>query len=181
MASRRVSMLTNNKYVQPLKLLFNSKKLIAPNSAYTSILTKPDFVRPSKKDLKLKSWLRFNSETFDGIQVFAALIENGKLRSLAECSFSIYLIDAENNWSQTFLASVDGVSVDGVNFSATFSESDLSPAFLTGELTFKMEAKAKRFSKNYSDVSFFNHIGIYDSLVRLKNELEFLDISKVDE
>jgi len=181
MASRRVMMLTNNQYVQPLKLSFNNKKVITPNAAYNSIVTKVSFEKPTDKDFKVKAWMRFNSDTFDGVQMIGSLFRGKSAKTIASCTFRIYSVNVDNTWAETLLVTVAGSNVGGNKFSASTPESSLAPTALTGELTYKMEVELTRLGKTYTDAFYFNHIGIYDSFIRLKNDVEFLDITKLDE
>jgi hypothetical protein len=181
MASRRVAMLTNNQYVQPLKLSFNNKKVITPNAAYNSIVTKVSFEKPTNKDFKVKAWLRFNSDTLDGVQMIGSLVRGKSTKSIANCTFKIYSIDVTDTWEETLLVTLSGNPINGNKFSASTPETSLAPTSLTGELSYKMEVEVTRLGKTYSEVFYFNHIGIYDSFVRLKSDVDFLDITKLDE
>lgn len=180
MASRKVTMLTNNQYVQPLKASFNNKKVITPNAAYNSIVTKVTYEKPQKRDYQVKAWLRFNSDTFDGVQLVGSLVRGKDTKTIAGCTFKVYSIDLSNSWVETLRTTVSGTAISGNRFSASVLESALAPADLTGEITYKIEVDITRLGKTYSDVFYFNHLGIYDSFIRLKNDVEFLDITKKD-
>jgi len=180
MASRKVTMLTNNQYVQPLKASFNNKKVITPNAAYNSIVTKVTYEKPQKRDYQVKAWLRFNSDTFDGVQLVGSLVRGKDTKAIAGCTFKVYSIDLSNSWVETLRTTVSGTAISGNRFSASVLESALAPADLTGEITYKIEVDITRLGKTYSDVFYFNHLGIYDSFIRLKNDVEFLDITKKD-
>jgi hypothetical protein len=180
MASRKVMMLANNQYVQPLKLSFNNKKVITPNAAYNSIVTKVSFEKPQNKDYKVKAWLRFNSNTFDGVQLVGSLVRGIDTKTIAGCTFKIYSIDLTDSWVETLHTTVSGTAISGNRFSANVLGAALAPADLTGEITYKIEVTVTRLGKSYSDVFYFNHLGIYDSFIRLKNDVEFLDITKKD-
>ena len=181
MASRRVTMLTNSQYVQPLKVSFNNKKVIAAGAAYNSIVTKVSYEKPQKRDYKVKAWLRFNSNTFDGVQLVGSLVRGKDTKTIAGCTFKVYSIDLTNSWVETLRTTVSGTSIPGNRFSASVLEAAIAPASLTGEMTYKIEVDVTRLGKLYSDVFYFNHLGIYDSFIRLKNDVEFLDITKLDE
>ena len=181
MASRRVMMLTNNQYVQPLKVSFNNKKVITPNAAYNSIVTKSSFEKLSNKDFKIKAWMRFNSDTFDGVQMVGSLFRGKNAKTSASCTFRIYSVDVDNTWAETLLVTATGSDVGGNKFSASTPESSLAPTALTGELTYKMEVEITRLGKTYTDAFYFNHIGIYDTTVRLRKRIDFLAITKLDE
>ena len=181
MASRRVTMLTNNQYIQPLKVSFNNKKVITPNASYNSIVTKVSFEKPQNKDYKVKAWLRFNSNTFNGVQLVSSLVRGKDAKIIAGCTFKVYSIDLTDAWVETLRTTVSGTAISGNRFSASVLEAALAPADLTGEITYKIEVIITRLGKTYSDIFYFNHLGIYDSFIRLKNDVEFLDITKLDE
>lgn len=180
MANRRVMMLTNNQYVQPLKVSFNNKKVITPSAAYNSVVTKVTYEKPQKRDYQVKAWLRFNSDTFDGVQLVGSLVRGKDTKTIAGCTFKVYSIDLTNSWIETLCTTVSGTAISGNRFSASVLESALAPADLAGEITYKIEVNITRLGKMYSDVFYFNHLGIYDSFIRLKNDVEFLSITKKD-
>lgn len=181
MASRRIKLTINNKYVQPLKLGFKNKHIVSLCNDYNSIMTKVSHRSVSDSDYSIKAWLKFNTNTFDGIQMFAGLMKNKQFKSIGSCTFKIYSISVDDNWTETLLVTSAGSVMPDGRFKATATESSLSPAELTGEITFKMEVDITRANKNYNEVYFFNHVGIYDSFIKLKQEVEFLDITKLDE
>jgi len=181
MASRKVKMTLNNKYVQPLKLCFKNRHVLSPSSSYNSIVTKISHRACTDQDYKVKAWMRFNSNTFDGIQMIAGLQKGKRFKSIASCTFKIYAFSVDDLWSETLLVTANGSALPDGRFQATATESTLSPVSLDGEITFKLEVDIERSGKTYTDTYYFNHIGIYDSFIRLKQNVEFLDITKLDE
>lgn len=179
MASRRIKMLTNNNYTQPLKICFKRKMVVCPNSAYNSILVKYNH-KPCTDDFKIQSWAKFDAENFDGIQVFAGLFKNKGFKSAASCTFSIYSISVDDNWVETLLSTQSGTALGDGRFRGIFNEASLNPAEQTGEITFKLEVELTRLGKTYSETYFFNHLGIYGSFIRLSQEVDFLSITKKD-
>jgi hypothetical protein len=174
-------MLTNNHYVQPLKLAFFNRKVIAPGAAYNSLITKPTYERPQFRDYKIKAWMRFNSNTFDGAQLIASLVLDNKFKSIGSCTFKLYSIDPSSNWTETLRATLPGTALSPSRFAVDVSEALVLPADFTGELTYRLEVELTRYAKVYRDTFYFNHVGIYGSLISLKNKVEFLDITKLDE
>jgi hypothetical protein len=174
-------MLTNNQYVQPLKTSFNNKKVIAAGAAYNSIVTKVSYEKPRKRDYEIRAWLRFNADTFDGVQLVGSLVRGNDTKTIAGCTFKVYSIDLTNSWAETLRATVSGTAISGNRFSASVLEAALAPASPTGEITYKVEVEVTRLGKLYSDVFYVNHVGIYDSFIRLKKNVEFLELTKLDE
>jgi hypothetical protein len=113
--------------------------------------------------------------------MIGSLFRGKSAKTIASCTFRIYSVNVDNTWAETLLVTVAGSNVGGNKFSASTPESSLAPTALTGELTYKMEVELTRLGKTYTDAFYFNHVGIYDSFIRLKNDVEFLDITKLDE
>jgi hypothetical protein len=174
-------MLTNNHYVQPLKVGFKNKMVLTPNASYNSVVVNLKHRASQESTFLVKAWLRFNSNTFDGVQMVGSLVKGRDAKTIAGCTFKIYSMDVTDTWAETLLVTASGTAISNNKFSASAPESALAPTTLTGELTYKMEVTITRLGKTYSDIFYFNHIGIYDSFIRLKNDVEFLDITKLDE
>jgi hypothetical protein len=180
MATRRIKMLTNNNYTQPLKVCFKNKMVITPNAAYNSIVTNVKHRACSATNLKLQSWAKFDAENFDGIQVVAGLLKNKSIRSAASCTFKVYSISVDDNWTETLLSTQSGIAMGDGRFKAMFSEVNLAPSEQTGEVSFKLEVEMNRLGQTYNETYFFNHLGIYGSFIRLSQEVDFLSITKKD-
>jgi len=181
MATRRVKSTVNNQYTQPLKLGLRRKLVIAPGCDYISVLLSQKYRSSSPFDIKANVWAKFNTQTFDGIQLVAWLSDQEfNDKSSASCTFNIYYISADNNWDATIIATVSGTA-NGQKWTATCDQSTLGPANeLSGERTLLVESVLNRLSKTYKNRSYVNHLGIYDSLIRLKNDLEFVKVTKMD-
>jgi hypothetical protein len=180
MATRRIKMLTNNNYTQPLKVCFKKKVVITPNAAYNSIVTNVKHRACPTDDFKIQSWAKFDAENFDGIQVFAGLFKRKSFGSAASCTFKIYSISVDDNWTETLLSTQSGTALGDGRFRGIFNEASLNPVEQTGEITFKLEVELTRLGKTYSETYFFNHLGIYGSFIRLSQEVDFLSITKKD-
>jgi len=122
---------------------------------------------------------KFNADSFDGLSIEVRLLRNGELTSSVVDSISLYEVDNETfdkNFIAEFLPTLTGQS-----WVVSIPESGISPVEITGEKTFYVECVVKRQRKSYRISKYFNHIGIYDSFFRLKQEVDFLDITKLDE
>lgn len=182
MASRRIKSTVNNKYIQPLKLKTGRKLVISPNSDYNSILFTKKHKAFDERSLKVKVWSKFNAQNFDGIHMVAGLYgDNERKINSASCVFNVYYIDADSNWNESFIFSGNASLVNGRwVLPATQVDLGLSNE-LDGERSLRIEATISRFGKQYKSSVYVNHLGIFDSLFRLKEEVEFLAITKEDE
>ena len=52
---------------------------------------------------------------------------------------------------------------------------------MDGDTTLMIEGVAIRSGVTYRDRIYVNHLGVYDSIIRLRNAVDFLDITKLDE
>jgi hypothetical protein len=125
--------------------------------------------------------MKFNSNTFDGVQIVAGLLKIKRFISIASCTFKIYSVSVDNLWTENLITTISGNNLGDNRFSAIVSQSVINPVELSGDITFKLEVDITRLNKTYSESFFFNHLGIYDSFLRLKQDVEYLDITKLDE
>lgn len=177
MATRRVKMLTNNSYIQTLKVGFK-KKLVLTSGGYNSIVTK---ITQKKSEYKLQIWAKFNASTFDGLQFFAGLTKDGySFATAGSCTFKLYSISIDDNWTETLIATIPGTALPDKRWKASVSQAVLNPVDTTGEVSFRLHVEMGRVNKTYSEIYFFNHLGIYGSFIRLSQEVDFLGITKKD-
>lgn len=144
--------------------------LFGPGSAFTSSIS------------NLKVAAEFNKNTFDSIR-FAAYLYNpvsGTVSNTATVTFNVYLITGPQ-WTEQLVASFSGIQTYNNYFFSDVNTSALSAVDFFGGDTIMVEAVATRLTETYRDRIYINHLGIYDNVTRLRQDVEFLDISKVDE
>jgi len=179
MAARRIKATINSSYVQPLKLQMGNI-VLSMNNHYNSILTRQSQSKPS---YELDLWTKFAANTFDGIQIQARLLRNKEeIVEAKEVIFSIYSISTDNLWTKTLLYTSPGSQQSDGTFTLLATGTNLGPSVdLDGEITLFIEARSQRLKKQYYCSKYFNHLGCYDSIVRLRQETEFLFVTKKDE
>jgi hypothetical protein len=178
MAARRIKATVNNSYVQPLKLRTGRKLVVAPNNDYTSIVFTKAHRSVNPRDYSLLLAAKFNTVDFDGIHIVAELSRESQALQIGSGTFDIYSISLDGTWTETFLSTVSG-SVAGSRITAAVPQSALPE--LDGEVTLAVKCSVQRQSDTYTNKIYVNHLGTYDSIVRLRQDVEFLDITKVDE
>jgi hypothetical protein len=176
--ARRVQMLNNLNFIQALKLRFFNKKVV---SSHNQILTKLGFVKSTNKDYKIRSWAKFNSDSLDGMQFIAALTHETNIKQCASCTFRVYAISIDDNWTETLLTTLSGTQLPDGRFKASISEAGLNPVELTGEVSFRIEVDLVRQTKTFKDYFYLNHIGIFGEVFVLKKNVTFLELTKLDE
>lgn len=133
-------------------------------------------------DLEIKIAVQFNTQSFDGIKVIAYLYESktGNIASLGTCTFSVYKVISPN-WEDQLINSFSGTLLPNSYMYKEITEADLLGLSLDGETTLMIEATGIRLGSVFRNRIYINHLGIYDSFLRLKQDVEWLDISKLDE
>lgn len=154
--------------------------VITPNVDYNSILLKNTHERSSNKDYSVKLWGKFDTVNFDGIQLMCYLHKKEEILQTSECTFKVYKVEP-NSWDESFL--FENVGVYSTNkFVLSVTQAQLGvTAELDGDYTLAIEASIKRGTKAFKSKIYLNHLGVYDSIFRLRQDVEFLDITKVDE
>lgn len=144
--------------------------LFGPNSAL------------SNSSLQIKIAAQFNTDSFDGIKLIAYLCEaqTGTVSSLGTCTFNIYKVTSPN-WEDEFISSFSGTVLPNSYMYKELSEIDLNGLQLDGETTLMIEVTGVRLGSVYRNRIYVNHLGVYDSIIRIKQDVEWLDISKLDE
>lgn len=180
MANRRIKATINNQYVQPLKLRTGRKLVVTPAANYNSILftLKHRAINPSDYDVRLAA--KFNSSNFDGIYITSMITRQGGSVTASDCAFEVYGISNDSLWTETLLTTVNGVA-DGSRFIASVPASAFSSIELDGSTSLSVKAVLNRQSDTFTNKIYVNHLGIFESLFLLKQEVEFLDLTKLDE
>lgn len=181
MATRRIRSTINNKYTQPLKLRMGRKIVLTPGCDYNCVLFTQRHRAFDIKNQRISLWAKFNTNTFDGIQIVAWLEGNdGDAISSGSCQFKVYYLDVTDNWSQSLIFTGSGTA-SGLKWVASPNQASLGPTNdFSGSRTIMVEASILKWGQLYTKKVYVNHLGIYNSFVRLKNDVEFLDISKAD-
>lgn len=180
MATRRIKMLISNTYTQTLKTCFRKKLVLVSGAGYNSIVTKLTHRSCEKTDYQVKAWAKFDASSFDGLQFFAGLLKGKSFRTAASCTFKLFSVSIDDNWTETLIATIPGTPLSDGRWKGSITQSLLNPIDTTGEISFKIQVDLTRLGKEYSEVYFFNHLGIYGSFIRLSQEVDFLSITKKD-
>lgn len=182
MASRRIKATLNNKYTQPLKLRMGRKLVLTLNCDYNSVLfTQAHRVSPTN-DYQLRVLAKFAQDNFDGIHIKSYIEKDTEIMQSANHTFDIYTVATDSNWAETFVVSKAGTILPDGSFKCSVTASDFPPSIsIDGELTLAIRTRCSRQNSKFAKKIYVNHLGIYDSVVRLRQDVEFLDITKLDE
>lgn len=182
MASRRVYPLVSNHWHQNLKMsVFKNKQILNQSSDYTCLLVKPSFRPQTENSYSLKSWAKFETVNFDGINLITGLYKYGKLKSIGSCVFRVFAESTDSLWNEVLIATVSGTAISDGRFKADVAESVFGSLYLDGEITLRIEVDVVRQDSTFKDVFYVNHVGIYGSFFLLKKDVKFLELTKLDE
>ncbi len=180
MAITRKFVSQNQEECQILKMDANQPFLVNKSKEWQFLLGPNSELTNSALQIKIAA--QFNTETFDGLKIIAYLYEDtsGSVSSLGTCTFSVYKVESPT-WKDTFILNSSGSILPNNYFYKEFTESDLGGLSLDGETTLMIEAVGIRLGRVYRNRIYVNHLGVYDSILRLRQDVEWLDLSKVDE
>lgn len=144
--------------------------LFGPNSTLSS----------SNQIIKITA--RFDDVTFNNLKVIAYLYDqqNSSIANAANCEFKFYRI-VTPDWSESLVTTLSGTKLITNYFYLNPLLSVLSPIDFFGGDTLMIEATIIRLGVTYRDRVYINHLGIYDNVSRLRQDVEFLDVTKLDE
>jgi hypothetical protein len=136
----------------------------------------------SNSALEIKIAARYDDNTFNNIKVVAYLYEtqNAAVGNAASCQFKIFKVNLPD-WTETLEDTLTGTQLSNNYFYINPTLSSLSNVNFDGGDTIMIEATITRLGITYRDRLYVNHLGIYDNVTRLRQDVEFLDATKLDE
>lgn len=129
----------------------------------------------------IKLAAKFNTDTLGNIQIVAYLYDNltASILNSADCVFNIYKVSSPD-WSEVYLQTLTGSQLPN-NYYYTNPNINTFPSVnFDGEDTIMIEASVVRLGITYRDRIYVNHLGVYGSILQLRNAVDFLDITKRD-
>lgn len=181
MANRRVHMTINNKYVQPLLMGLSPQLVVTPNVDYNSIVFRNTQRLSGVSDIFIKSWAKLDGDTGENLHTRFYLTNGSVIVSGGSCTFKIYAVSLDETYAETEIYSGTATLQPDNSFILDVPYSAFSPATeLDGERTIMISSSITRRGKTFKSKDYFNHIGIYDNVLRLRNKVKFLEITKRD-
>lgn len=130
----------------------------------------------------LKIAAEFDKNDLNGIRVTGYLYNpaTGAISSAASITFNVYLVTTPT-WTEVLAGTFTGVQTYNSYFFKDLASADLPSIDFFGGDTIMIEAVAARLNDTYRDRIYINHLGIYDNVFRVRQDVEFLDVTKADE
>lgn len=168
---------------QWLKIDHNSRYIVNHSPEWQPIFNFNSSLNNSTQILKLAAQLDTN--TLDKIRVIGYLYNpvQGSIDNAATVTFRIFkVIDITTpKWNDELVITLVGDLQSNNYFFKDIAISAITGASLDGDTTLMIEGIATRLGVTYRDRIYVNHLGVYESIVKLKKDIEFLDITKQDE
>ncbi len=174
---RKVRRLDQCEYLIPLSM---KSSQILTLSNQSNVLLERTWDQDSRAKFDLHIHAKFDSAAMNGFMMVASLLKNNRPSDCVISEFKVYLVN-EANWTETLIDTVSATQYSHGTFSADISQADLNPNELSGREVFSIECVATRRRKTYRKKVWFNHLGCYDHLIRLRHAVEYLESAKADE
>lgn len=182
MANRRLYPLVSTSWHQNIKMnVFKNRQILNQGTDYTCQMIRSSF-RPQTEDkYTVKSWAKFETENFDGINLVAGLYKKAKLKSAASCVFRVYAISVDSLWNETLVTTVSGTLMPDGRLKASIPEATFGSLYLDGEISLRVEVDLNRQNKTFKEMFYLNHVGIYGNVFLLRKDVKFIELTKLDE
>lgn len=129
--------------------------------------------------IEISCSVKFNSSTMQGMLIQTFLQKNDRVMASVVSSVKLYKI-ADGTYAKTYLQDVTmdelvpGIFTKYINQSTLGTSNELS-----GRETYMLTVELSRVRKKYKKSFWFNHVGCFDSLNRLRLSTEILTINDV--
>lgn len=168
---------------QWLKIDHASRYIVNHSPEWQPIFNVNSTLNNSSQTLKLAAQLDTN--TLDKIRIIGYLYNTnqGSVDNAASISFKIYRVAdiTSPKWDDQLITTLTGDLQSNSYFFKDINISSLTGTSLDGDTTLMIEGTAVRLGVTYRDRIYVNHLGVYSSIIRLRQDVEFLDITKQDE
>lgn len=136
--------------------------------------------RQSRDDFSLQGHVKFNADDMNGVQIVCYLAKGDDLRSFSATEFKVFRVD-ESSWAETLVTTVTPTHDSPIKASAVINQSTFGVNELSGMETYSVQIRAVRKRRSLYLKLWFNHLGSFDSIWRLKRAVEQHEILKLDE
>lgn len=172
---RKIKHLEQCDYVVPIRQ--GSGQLLTLSNR-SNVLLKRTWHREA--EFTLETHVKFNADQMNGIQVLTSVFAMGKVASSQIDSTNLYRV-SEADWSEALVGLVAMTETSNGIFEGNVSQATLGVNELSGMEVYKLVVVASRGRRKFTSIRWFNHLGCFDSLIRLRHATESLEILKVDE
>lgn len=133
----------------------------------------------TRPEYKLELTAKFNSSAMQGLVAECSLWSNYRKASVAVTEMKVYRV-SNLNFSKTLINTFTP-SLSGQDWVLTLTQLQLGSNELSGAETYYIESKGTRRAREFKAHVYVNHLGAWDSINRLRQALEYAQITKLDE
>jgi hypothetical protein len=181
--SRKLLAHDNNQDAQWLKIDHSSRYIENHNEEWQFIFNVDSQLTNSTQVIKIAA--EFDTSDLNSIRLIGYLYNtvSGTADSASSCTFKIYRVENINSpkWNDLLVHTVSGSLEPNNYFYADVNLNQITGANLDGDTTLAIECLITRLGAQYADKIYVNHLGVYGSVLQLRQEVEFLDLTKLDE
>lgn len=183
MATRKLIAQHNTKHNQILKMDSISRFIVNDCHKWQFLFNANSDFTNSTQVAKVAA--EFDTSNFNKIRVTGYLYNpyNGTIDNANTCSFKIFRVRKLVNprWDDLLVYTTSGVQDSNSYYYSEIDLSSITGAELDGDTTLMIEVTIDRLGRLYRERVYVNHLGVYDSIVRLRQAVQWLEISKLDE
>jgi hypothetical protein len=180
---RKIVAQCNDDENQWLKVDHASRYLVNDDDDWQFLFGPNSSLNNSTQVLKLAAQL--DTSTLDKIRLVGYLYNptNGTIDNAASVLFKIYKVTdvTSPKWDDQYITSVSGAFQSNNYWFADILVSALTGTSLDGDTTLMIEGISVRSGVTFRDRVYVNHLGVYESIIRLRNDVVFLNLTKQDE
>lgn len=180
--TRKLLAQDENEVNQWLKVDHNTRYIVNDTNDWQFLFGPNSTPSTSGQILKLAAQLDTN--TLDKIRIIGYLYNpaTGSIDSLGNISFKVYRVAdiTTPKWDDELITTLSGTLQSNSYYFVDISISALTGANLDGETTLMIEGVGTRLSSTYRDRIYVNHLGVYQSVIQLRQDVDFLNITKKD-
>jgi len=170
----------NSEDAQWLKIDNSARYIENHSEDWQFIFNADSAITNSQQVVKISA--EFNKVDLNSIYTVAYLYNQitGGVDNAGTCNISYYKV-ANPNWTESLLYSTNTTKLPNQYFYVNTSLNSLPGVDFEGGDVIRIEVSITRSGYTFRDRIYINHLGVYDSIIRLRNDVEFLDLTKVDE
>jgi hypothetical protein len=183
MATRKLVAHHNTKHNQILKMDSISRFIVNDSPKWQFIFNANSEFTNSTQVAKVTA--EFDTSNLSKIRVTGYLYNpaNGTVDNADSCSVKLFRVEKQVNprWNEVLVTTLSTTQDANSYYFVDIDTSSITGANLDGDTTLMLEATITRLGRTYRERVYVNHLGVYDSIIRLRQDVEWLDISKLDE
>lgn len=162
----------------------HSTRYIVNDSPEWQFLFGPNSVLDNSSQI-LKLAAQLDTNTLDKIRIVGYLYnpKNGTIDSASGITFNVYKVTdiTTPKWNDELITTLTGILQSNSYYFVDIDITSLTGTSLDGDTTLMIEGVATRLNVTYRERIYVNHLGVYQSVVKLRQDVDYLDITKQDE